>query len=456
MQFAILTAVLAAIAAAESGGGPVAGVTSHLLVVAGATLIAPLAALVGTYRVASSVVANEDSEDAILWLQTIVVCLWLGAVALILFVGQWPRIVRSNWRLEGWPLVDELAILLPVIAPLLLVWAVLYRLDRAAQVAACAARTIAPPPPSLINYLWSQVRHQLILVVLPPLVVVGLFEVVASLPVGGAEIDTVWWFVFPLVGMMVVLMPAAVRRVWQTAPLVASPLRQRLDDVCRDRRCQVRDILIWHTGGTMANAAVVGMSRWLRYMLLTDVLVSHLSDDQLAAVARHELAHLRRWHLPLRLAALLLPVAWWLAIKQLWPGVETALETFVVSLGVPSVLAANFGIPLALLAYAFIIVGAYSRLLEHDADLDACLDGHGRIDPAVSRDLCSALLRLCGGRRESRLSQWLHPPVYSRVKFIRRAAGEPSLVCAFRFRFGLVAGGIAALYLAAAVFAALA
>jgi Zn-dependent protease with chaperone function len=191
-------------------------------------------------------------------------------------------------------------------------------------------------------------------------------------------------------------------------------------------------------------------------MLLTDVLVNHLSDDELAAVARHELAHLRRWHLPLRLAALLLPVAWWLAVKQVWPGVETTLETAVASLGIPSVLAANFGIPLALLAYAFIVIGAYSRLLEHDADLDACLDRHGRLDPVVSHDLCIALLRLCGGGRESRLAQWLHPPVHCRVDFIRLAAGDPARASAFRLRFGLVAGGIAALYLASAVLAALA
>src|SRR5438093_12917011 len=130
MQLAILTAVLAAIAAAEGGGGPVAGVAWRLVLIASATLIAPLAAFVGTYRLSALTAESNDGEDAASRLETIVIGLWLAAVALILLVGQWPRIVRSNWQLAGWPLIDELAILLPVIASLILVRAAMYRLER--------------------------------------------------------------------------------------------------------------------------------------------------------------------------------------------------------------------------------------------------------------------------------------------------------------------------------------
>jgi hypothetical protein len=49
-----------------------------------------------------------------------------AAVALILFVAVAAHCAKQR-ALEGWPLVDELAILLPVIAPLPLS-AVLYRL----------------------------------------------------------------------------------------------------------------------------------------------------------------------------------------------------------------------------------------------------------------------------------------------------------------------------------------
>ena len=64
-------------------------------------------------------------------------------------------------------------------------------------------------------------------------------------------------------------------------------------------------------------------------------------------------------------------------------------------------------------------------------------------------DLCNALLRLSGGARESRLAQWLHPTILTRVEFLRLMACDPGKATRFRLRFLLVVGGIAILYLAA-------
>jgi STE24 endopeptidase len=453
MQLAILTAVLAAVAAAESGGPPVAGIAWRLLVVLVATLVAPLAALVGTQRLVGAVGLDEKSEDAIFRLQSAVTCLWLATVGAILLIGQWPRIVRSNWQLATWPLVDELAILLPVLVPLLFIWAALYRLERATQIAACRARHVEPPPARLASYLLMQARLHLGLVLIPPLAIVGVLESLGACGVSAARLDTVWWLVFPLIGTVLVLMPVAVRHVWRTGPLVAGELRDMLDDVCRDRRCPVRNILIWDTDRTMANAAVVGMSRWLRYILLTDILVARLSDHQIAAVVRHELAHLRRWHLPLRLALLLLPVAWWLAIEHACPEVLAVPQFALLSLGIRPQLFAALAMPLGMLAYALVVVGWYSRLLEHDADLDACQPEAVPADRDLVEDFCTALETLCGGLRENRFSQWLHPPATTRVAFIRRLIHDPAETTAFRARFQFLAGGILLLYAAAGLFA---
>src|SRR5262245_33167156 len=198
MQLAILAAVLAALAAAESGGGPVGGLGWRLLAIGAVTLIAPLAAFLGGQRLALDAAALDRSERSIARLQSIVVGLWMAAVLIVLFVAQWPRIVRGNWQLAGWPLVDELAILTPVIAPLLLVWAGLYRLDRAAQVAAFRARELEPPPAQLGRYLWLHVRHHLGLVLLPALAVVGAFELFGLVRVTNISPDAAWWFAVPL------------------------------------------------------------------------------------------------------------------------------------------------------------------------------------------------------------------------------------------------------------------
>jgi STE24 endopeptidase len=456
MQIAILTAVLAAIAAAESGGGPVAGVAWRLFVVISATLVAPLAALVGTQRLAGTVRLDDESEDAISRLQSAITCLWLAAVGTILVIGQWPRIVRANWHLATWPLVDELAILLPVLSPLVLIWAAMYRLERETQVAAYRARELNPPPARLGAYLLMQMRHHLGLVLVPPLAIVGLLETLAACGLSAANFHAAWWMAIPLIGTVLVFMPVAVRRIWRTSPLAAGDLRRTLDGVCRGRKCLVRDILIWDTDRSMANAAVVGISRWLRYVLLSDVLLSRLSDRQIAAVLRHELAHLRRWHLPLRLALLLLPVAWWLALQSAFPAAFDGAEDMLQSSGIRPQLAAALILPVGMLAYALVVVGWYSRMLEHDADLDASQNDHdGMLDSSLAEDFSIALETLCAGIREGRFSQWLHPPAADRIALIRRFVDSPGEAKAFRRRLVLVAAGIALLYGVAGILASL-
>ncbi len=446
MQLAILIAVLGAIAAAESGGGPVTSLAWRLAAVAGAVCVAPLAALVASRRI-----ANSSSTDVkTIWssqkLQNQLIWLWLGAVAFILFVGQWPRIVRGNWQLAAWPLVDEIAILLPVVAPLVLIWGALFRLECAEREEATCAGQAATPPPSLLSYLAFQARHHLALVLLPPLAVVGMIESLAALnlsPTGSA----VWWFVVPLVAMVLVVMPLAVRGMWRTTPLVGMPLRQMLDQTCHDRRASVREILVWQTNGTMANAAVVGFSRWLRYLLLTDVLLCHLSDNQIIAVVRHELAHLRRHHLPLRLAMLLLPVAAWVASQPL------------LSAGIQLQKLTPLALPLILLAHTTFVVGWYSRFLEHDADLDACLNDAGQYNHTAATDFCSALVLLCSGGDEGYLSRWLHPTISARVMLLYGVALEPQRAAKLRRQksaitaaIGLLYGGIAIIALASGQF----
>ena len=128
------------------------------------------------------------------------IVMWLVGVGVILLIGQWPRIVRANWQLEGWPLIDEVAILLPVVAPLFLIWAALYRVERSAQLADCAAQNIEPPRSRLIEYVALQARHHLALILLPPLVIVGLIEAVAALKIT-SQFGLVWWFVVPQVAV---------------------------------------------------------------------------------------------------------------------------------------------------------------------------------------------------------------------------------------------------------------
>jgi Zn-dependent protease with chaperone function len=449
MQLAILTAVLAAIAAAEMGGGAVAQSLWRVVLVAGAALAAPIVALVSVSRLQAIGHDSRLAQRAAARIDTLVICVWLLAVGLILVVAQWPRVVRGNWQLAEWPLIDELLILLPIVGPLLPIWAAAYWLENTG-----ARRDCESPSPkskvSLGSYVWQQARHHLGLVLVPPLAVVGVLESFKAVRIAPEKLELQWWFLLPLLGSMFLFMPLLVRRLWHTTSLPAGPLRDSLEAVCQSRNCSLRDVLIWHTGGTMANAAIVGVLPWLRHMLLTDVLVARLTDDQLLAVARHELAHVRRWHLLLRLGALLLPVLWWTVIANSWPDATRNLPAILVeACRLPSgvvLLAA----PAALLLYAVAVVGGYSRLLEHDADLDSALVEHsGAADAVMAASLGSALVTICGRGRASLLSNWLHPSTDARIQFLGNAIASRNFTQTFRARLWWLGIALATLYAAA-------
>jgi len=89
-----------------------------------------------------------------------------------------------------------------------------------------------------------------------------------------------------------------IRVVWDTVPMPDGPLRRRLWRLCERERVGVADLLIWRTMGGMINGAVIGVLPRLRYVLLTDGLLERMSEKQTEAVMAHELAHVRRRHLP--------------------------------------------------------------------------------------------------------------------------------------------------------------
>jgi Zn-dependent protease with chaperone function len=449
MQLAILTAVLAALAASQGSAAPLSGVGWRLAVLGGAVLAAPLAALVSLRHVARRQLEGAEQQRVLERIHFGLISLWLLAVAVMLGVAEWPRLVRVNWRLDRWPLVDESLVLLPVLAPLFLIWAALYRLESEpphARARAGDARS------GVGRYLWLQARHYLGLILVPPLAMIAVCESLGALGVGSLSGDLVWWLAIPLLVAMLALLPLALRSLWQTTPLAAGELRAQLEAACVAKGCRVQEILVWHTQGTVANAAVTGLVRPLRYMLLTDALLAWLPPREIVAVVRHEAAHLARGHLPQRVALVALPLAMWMAAKPWCGGLDAKCAGMCAAWGVPWEALAPYALPMGMLVYAVVVVGWYSRLLEHDADLEACLTD-GRFEPLAADDFRRALVRLRGGRREPRWLAWLHPTLEQRLAFLQRAEESPAATAGFRRWLAAFVAGIGLLYAACAVLA---
>lgn len=455
MQLAILLAVVCALAHGEAAVEPVGGVPWRTALVLMGTIVAPLAAAIGSRRLvrdlADDGLSAADCERIWTRVESVTLALWLAVVAATMYLLAWPRVVRSDFRLGGWPLVDELVILLPVVLPLLLLWMVMARLQWTFQASRALANGDEPPRFRPWRFVSQCARQHLGLILLPALAVIGAHELVVKLWPAASDSRHALWLFGPLLLAMLVGLPLLLKKIWRTSPLPPGELRETLLAICRQQRVGVRDILVWHTGGQMANAAVAGIVRGCRYVFLTDGLLSRLSRDEVEAVLRHEAGHLTGRHMLLRMLMLTLPLAVWMAVAAVAPGLSPRLDASLAGLGISAALQTSLVLPAVLAAYAILVVGRYSKWLEHEADLAAATSADGTINRDAAEALARALVKIVGRGPSSRLREWLHPPLTERLAVLALAVADPSAATRFRSRLRRVAWALAAIYAGAAI-----
>ena len=221
----------------------------------------------------------------------------LGLWALDLHLGLMPALRRT---ISDLILIDELAAMTLTLAMIVFGWWAYYPIDRHLREATLMRRLDSGEPVHAIwtrrQYLLEHLRHQMLLILVPLLVLLAWLEAIyrwappeavalqAGLTLGGAA--TVFLFA-----------PVVIRRLWDTTPLAAGALRSMLVDMCKQHRVRVRELLLWRTFGGLINAAVMGFVGPLRYILLTDALLERLPLKQVEAIMAHELAHVRRHHM---------------------------------------------------------------------------------------------------------------------------------------------------------------
>jgi len=440
MQILLILAVLAALAVAEHAPcQPVSAVGPRLIAAGSSMLVVPLFALVCSGWVVRRLRRDDRHQGSLLArfriLRRVHVVLWLGVAGFVLYWLDWPRLVRGNWRLGQTVLLDELLILAPLLVPLVLSWTAFYEVDRAVRA--------GDERSTRREYLGLHVRHYLGVSLLP---VLGLLATqdAAELLVPGvlATPYAAVVYVTPI-GLLFLLFPSFLRRLWKTRPLPAGPLRDRLAAAAARAGFRARDILIWETNGMVVNAAVAGFLPRLRYVFLSDALLARLTNEEVEAVFGHEMGHVTHRHLGLRVLAMLPPLTLYLSLEQLSPGM--AASTLFGGGGH----IAGALLVLALMAvYLLVVFGAYSRLLESQADLAGCRLAVADGQRPSTEVFTSALEKLAAaGGVNRRIPGWQHASVARRVDFLSRAAREPRL----GRRFECLLGWLNRLLLAAAL-----
>ncbi len=226
---------------------------------------------------------------------------------------DWLGLIRS-W-VGNLVFIDEFLALLPVLFSIMLVWAAQYPINRLVREATLIRQLDLGMPIYPIwrrsQFVLLQVRLHFVLILLPILLVISWRELIDQLAVSEG------WFGEVLAGdaaqivalaagtvVVFLLAPFLIRYLWDTQPLPAGEIRNRLLEMCTTHRIKIRELLVWNTFSVMMNGAVMGVVGRMRYILLTDALLDAMAPRQIESVMAHELGHVRRRHLPALILAL--------------------------------------------------------------------------------------------------------------------------------------------------------
>jgi Zn-dependent protease with chaperone function len=410
---------------------------------------------------------------------------------LVLSVLGWGHAVRSLGGGHG----TEILLLAPFLLAQLLSWACFYDADRAIHATTHRLLDGAPfthsleVPQSAVPsfgsrwaYVGFQFQQKLALVLIPLFLLIARQELFRLLPEGWAS-GTLPSYLLTALGLTAIFlgMPLLIRAVLGLRPLEPGPLRDRLEATARRLGFRLSDILVWNTRNGMANAMIVGLVPWVRYVVFTDKLLEEFTPEEVQAVFGHELGHVKHQHmlfymlfLTLSMIALglltdsyLLPglafTSVWLA--ESWPGlVPMELATwFDPKSGFSLVMVLGM-----LLVYVYVVFGFLSRHCERQADVYGCravscgrdtCSGHdektsyspeGALCQTGVRTFTRALDRVAllnGIDREKPgfFQSWQHSTIARRVQFLLRMLLDPRSETRFQrrlatFKWSLVTG----------------
>lgn len=298
--------------------------------------------------------------------------LWIGAL----------RVVRM--ALRHVVLIDELVVMLPTLSLAVFAWWAYYPVDRRLREAAIFRQADEGRPiyPLLTRsqYVSMQMRHQFGLLLLPLLGVYAWSEAITLLGPNHRALlsETVAQFLAPVgILLMFVLAPLVIRYIWHTVPLAEGEVRGRMIAMCELHRVRVRELLLWRTGSGMINAAVTGLIRQVRYILLSDGLLDQLPPRAVEAVMAHELAHVKLHHMLWMVAVLLatLGLTEYAANAALdrWvePTSQTTQQTDTPWFDLANPQTQMFVMALPVFGFSLWVFGWVSRRIERQADVFA-------------------------------------------------------------------------------------
>ena len=344
--------------------------------------------------------------------------LMLGSFAFVIFWLNWLGFVVYSLNLADAVLLDEFLILLPFLVSLCISLIPLYYLER----------SIRHFRWTLVEYFIFQLRHNILIILVPWFFYVAVLDATAYIPASFRPfIDRPVVYV-PLVAFVIILVyifsPLVIRILFDTRTLEPGPLRARLESFCKRMNFRCRDIRVWVTsGGAIVNACVLGTVSRFRYVFITDALIERLTPEEVEAVFGHEVGHSKGRHIPFYLffcfcfffvmSASEIAAGW--IGKYLFSAPEAVPVWFEVTV-----------FTVAVIFYWGFLFGYISRRFERQADIFGALSGPGVYI------FIGALEKIAyyNGLGRTRRS-WRHFSIEKRVRYLTRLAENPDLIKGF-------------------------
>lgn len=257
----------------------------------------------------------------------------------------------------------ELLVPAPYLLTLVLNWFGYWPAERALFRAAHPDR----PFWSLLGFWLNNARQFFVTVFLPVLLCVTHQTATRLFP----QTTHQWWYqlgvTFAVLGLAT-LLPLVIRPLLGLKRLPPGPVRDRLEATARRLGVRFTDFLLWPTRGAVANAMVIGVIPWARYVIFTDRLLEGMEPDELDAVFGHEAGHARYGHLPYYMLFLALSGG---AVSGLALVVGSVLSLLGVNIEIPDSVVAFLPLPsMAIMGvYLFVVFGWLSRVCERQADI---------------------------------------------------------------------------------------
>ena len=269
---------------------------------------------------------------------------------------------------------------------------------------------------SIKNYvvsIWRSFRGGMAWLVIPVLILLLLIDAISLLPL--SESSAAMVTIVTVVLFVPLALPWLVQRVFQTEPLPIChatwiPALMARSGVGRTKAVR------WNTHGVNFNAMVAGFVPPTRSLFLSDRILDELPNDQIAMIVLHEAAHLKRYHVPIRM----------LSVIPAW-----AAGLMVTRIGGDSTWAMATGSIVGVLL-TMLILRLVAYRTEHDADVIACRTAVALSDEfeqlpstyeQATAAMSSALLRVTFDHPAGRKPTWLHPGVQQRIDRMKREGG---------------------------------